>query len=697
MFLSGKAKKHWSEYEGGYVLQSKDINGYLSWKHEKGNISIWYNINYGCWCIAPAENCGNGDTCTMFIQSQETCPHKITNIWNVFYNNWICDDTQINVKVVELTEEMEKEWHKRVMEMKKHRLSRLSIIEAHKYISLSHNIKYDISAPCCEMLFVSLSGKTKENLIIHAGKYTLQSQDINGYMSWKHVNGITSIWYDSCNETWCIGFTENSGSSRCFIHIKSQETCPHKIMDVWSVFDVFNSEWINDDTSSNVKVLSLCCKTLIVSLSGMAFEHQSCHAGEYTLQSRGINGNLSWKHVNGYSSIWYDKNNGYWCIGCTKHCGSNRCGIYIQSQETCPHKVMGVWNVINNDGWIKDDTPNNVKVEELCCRNFFVSLSGKAKEHQGVNAGEYTLQSWHINRHMSWKHINGNTSIWHESNSGIWCIGHSENSGSNICAMYIQSQESCPHKILDVWNVLHVSNDGWINDDTPYNVTILARCCRKLFVSLSGKAKENQSSHSGEYILQSQDINRHLSWKHVNGNTSIWYDNNNGIWCIGQSENCGSNRCGMYIQSQESCPHKIMDVWNVLHVSNDGWISDDTPNNVKMVKLCCSMLSVSLFGMAKDYHSSCAGNYMLQSRDINSNMSWTHLNGNTSIWYDSNNCIWCIGASKDCGSNTCFIYIKSQESCPHKISDVWNILKNNEWTSDDIQHNVQIQKTFPVT
>ena len=62
MLLSGNAKEHWSICEGEYVLQSMDINGYLSWKHEKGNIWIWYNINYGCWCIAPAENCGTVKT-----------------------------------------------------------------------------------------------------------------------------------------------------------------------------------------------------------------------------------------------------------------------------------------------------------------------------------------------------------------------------------------------------------------------------------------------------------------------------------------------------------------------------------------------------------------------------------------------------------------------------------------------------------
>ena len=59
----------------------------------------------------------------MFIQSQEACPHKIKGIWNVFHNNWICDDTQINVNIFELTEKMEKEWQEKL------KLSRFSIIE----------------------------------------------------------------------------------------------------------------------------------------------------------------------------------------------------------------------------------------------------------------------------------------------------------------------------------------------------------------------------------------------------------------------------------------------------------------------------------------------------------------------------------------------------------------------------------------
>ena len=173
------------------------------------------------------------------------------------------------------------------------------------------------------------------------------------------------------------------------------------------------------------------------------------------------------------------------------------------------------------------------------------------------------------------------------------------------------------------------TNDGWINDDTPHNVTILPLCCRTLFVSLSGKAKDNQSCHAGEYNLQTQGTNSFLSWKHVNENTSIWYDCKNGIWRIGHTKNCGSDICTLFIKSQDSCPHKIKGVWTVWYVadyiSNDGWLNDDTPNNVKVGELCCKILVVTLSGMAEEHLNSCEGEYILQSLDINSYMSWKHV------------------------------------------------------------------------
>ena len=58
-----------------------------------------------------------------------------------------------------------------------------------------------------------------------------------------------------------------------------------------------------------------------------------------------------------------------------------------------------------------------------------MTLSGQAKEHRSVYAGIYILQQENINGYMSWEHVNGTKSIWHdydadfEDDNGYWRIG----------------------------------------------------------------------------------------------------------------------------------------------------------------------------------------------------------------------------------------------------------------------------------
>ena len=112
-------------------------------------------------------------------------------------------------------------------------------------------------------------------------------------------------------------------------------------------------------------------------------------------------------------------------------------------------------------------------------------------------------------------------------------------------------------------------------------------CCTKLLVTLSGKAKEHRSVYAGIYILQPEDINGYMYWKHVNGTKSIWHDydadfeDDDGYWRIGVTENIGDLACEILSETQETCPH-VTSPWKYYY--NESWHKDDDQNYVKIVE-----------------------------------------------------------------------------------------------------------------
>ena len=112
----------------------------------------------------------------------------------------------------------------------------------------------------------------------------------------------------------------------------------------------------------------------MVTLSGMAKEHQADYEGTYTLQPGNINGYMYWQQDLGLmsrfkckdsNSIWYESKYGGWNIGRTKECGGIKCSLTISSAETCPHNANGIWSVYDRHKWInpKENIVKIIKIE----------------------------------------------------------------------------------------------------------------------------------------------------------------------------------------------------------------------------------------------------------------------------------------------------------------------------------------------
>ena len=60
---------------------------------------------------------------------------------------------------------------------------------------------------------VKLQEEAKKHQGDSIGVYTLQPELVNGYPTWKQLSLRNSIWIDTSNGKWSIGFTSNLGSN----------------------------------------------------------------------------------------------------------------------------------------------------------------------------------------------------------------------------------------------------------------------------------------------------------------------------------------------------------------------------------------------------------------------------------------------------------------------------------------------------
>ena len=82
--------------------------------------------------------------------------------------------------------------------------------KSRKSISLS---KYFIDpSPPPTKSKVQLHGEAKKHQGSRSGVYTLQTEVVNGYPTWKQLSLRNSIWFDASNGKWKIGFTSDLGS-----------------------------------------------------------------------------------------------------------------------------------------------------------------------------------------------------------------------------------------------------------------------------------------------------------------------------------------------------------------------------------------------------------------------------------------------------------------------------------------------------
>ena len=64
-----------------------------------------------------------------------------------------------------------------------------------------------------------------------------------------------------------------------------------------------------------------------------------------------------------------------------------------------------------------------------------VKLQGKAKKHQVLTIGVYTLQPELVNCYPTWKHSSTKNSFWFNSSNVTWKIGFTSNLGSDTAGI----------------------------------------------------------------------------------------------------------------------------------------------------------------------------------------------------------------------------------------------------------------------
>ena len=73
-----------------------------------------------------------------------------------------------------------------------------------------------------------------------SGVYTLQPEFVNGYPTWKQLSLKNSIWLDSANCDWNIGFTSDLGSNKAGIGGPKVEDDWPQNLSGWEYFDGTN-------------------------------------------------------------------------------------------------------------------------------------------------------------------------------------------------------------------------------------------------------------------------------------------------------------------------------------------------------------------------------------------------------------------------------------------------------------------------
>ena len=98
---------------------------------------------------------------------------------------------------------------------------------------------------------------------------------------------------------------------------------------------------------------------------------------------------------------------------------------------------------------------------------------------------------------------------------------------------------------------------------------------------MAGKAKEEQSSRAGTYILANGLVNGYPHWLlKTDGSQAIWFDKVGSSWLVSEKENLGTNNGGIAgLYGKDSYPHEIKQGWRFTIVPGEPW-ADATPSEI---------------------------------------------------------------------------------------------------------------------
>ena len=91
-------------------------------------------------------------------------------------------------------------------------------------------------------------------------------------------------------------------------------------------------------------------------------------------------------------------------------------------------------------------------------------------------------------------------------------------------------------------------------------------------VELKGEAKDAQGTRAGFYILGPNSVNGRSHWLQDSGTNAIWYYKQNGNWKIGDQDDIGSSKAGIYTSEDVAGPQEAT-TWEYL--SDGKWIISD--------------------------------------------------------------------------------------------------------------------------
>ena len=105
---------------------------------------------------------------------------------------------------------------------------------------------------------VQIQGKAKKDQGPRSGVYKLQPELFKGYPTWKQKSSNNSIWFDTLNCKWLIGFTSDLGSTTAgLIGPKAEDNWPQNLSG-WEYGDVNTNSFVDAGSDVVIEDYSEC-------------------------------------------------------------------------------------------------------------------------------------------------------------------------------------------------------------------------------------------------------------------------------------------------------------------------------------------------------------------------------------------------------------------------------------------------------